>query len=332
MKIHTTLLLPVLLGGCSLPHVRPVDGDARTFVDKQIAMQSGIIALAQTDLKRATTSAQPARASPFPSSGKPEPAMVKPVTPPAPVPLRNLTRVRTIGPPPALTFISVSERDLKPDALLRKIIPPGWTVSLSADLKVKAGKSLSLQAADQWPYVLDALLRREGWAALIDWQARRVSVANMTDAFVAPPASAPPEAVKPPSPAAAPAPDGAKNPFTRAKSSTSTPSVTPPLTPPAVTAPAPVPPRWHAERGATLRDTLFIWAAQEKCATGQNGTWSVAWLTDVNYRIDAPLAFSGSFRDALDGVFRLYSAASVPLYAGISTAQCLLKVDDREVR
>ena len=92
------------------------------------------------------------------------------------------------------------------------------------------------------------------------------------------------------------------------------------------------PPRWHAERGATLRDTLFIWASQEKCAIGQNGTWSVAWLTDVNYRIDAPLAFSGSFRDALDGVFRLYSAASVPLYAGISTAQCLLKVDDREVR
>lgn len=332
MKIHTTLLLPVLLGSCSLPHVRPVDGDARTFVDKQIAMQSGIIALAQNDLKRATTSAQPARASPLPSSGKPEPAMAKPVTPPAPMPLRSLSRVRTFGPPPALTFISVSERDLKPDALLRKIIPPGWSVSLSSDLKVKASKGLSLQAADQWPYVLDALLRREGWAALIDWQARRVSVANMTAVFVAPPASAPPVAVKPPSPAAAPSPGGAKSPFTRSKSSASTPAVTSPLTPPAVKAPKPAPPRWHAERGATLRDTMFIWAAQEKCAIGQNGTWSVAWLTDVNYRIDAPLAFSGSFRDALDGVFRLYSAASVPLYAGISTAQCLLKVDDREVR
>ncbi|RYF56679.1 MAG: pilus assembly protein PilL, partial [Cytophagaceae bacterium] len=69
-----------------------------------------------------------------------------------------------------------------------------------------------------------------------------------------------------------------------------------------------------------------------KCTGGQSGNWSVAWLTDVNYRIDAPLSFSGSFKDALNGVFRLYTTAAVPLYAGISASQCLLKVDAKEVR
>lgn len=94
----------------------------------------------------------------------------------------------------------------------------------------------------------------------------------------------------------------------------------------------PSPKIWLAIQGSTLKDTLYSWAAEEKCTGGLTGNWSVAWLTDVNYRIDAPLSFSGSFKDALNGVFRLYATATVPLYAGISTSQCLLKVDAKEVR
>ena len=89
---------------------------------------------------------------------------------------------------------------------------------------------------------------------------------------------------------------------------------------------------WRAERGSTLKDTLYLWAAEEKCSHGQNATWNIVWATEINYRIDAPLSFPGSFREALNGVFHLYTTATVPLFAGISTTQCLLKVDDREVR
>lgn len=89
---------------------------------------------------------------------------------------------------------------------------------------------------------------------------------------------------------------------------------------------------WRAESGSTLKDTLYLWAAKEKCSYGQNATWNIIWTTEINYRIDAPLSFSGSFREALNGVFRLYTTVTVPLFAGISTTQCLLKVDDQAVR
>ncbi|EHK8785587.1 TcpQ domain-containing protein, partial [Salmonella enterica subsp. enterica serovar Bardo] len=41
----------------------------------------------------------------------------------------------------------------------------------------------------------------------------------------------------------------------------------------------------------------------------------LAWNTTVNYRIDAPLSFSGSFRQAVNDLFILYGTASTPLYA-----------------
>lgn len=52
--IHTTLLLPVLLGGCSLPHNRPADSEARQFVDSQISTNLRLIELAQKSLKQAS--------------------------------------------------------------------------------------------------------------------------------------------------------------------------------------------------------------------------------------------------------------------------------------
>ncbi|WP_234813500.1 toxin co-regulated pilus biosynthesis Q family protein [Candidatus Williamhamiltonella defendens] len=87
---------------------------------------------------------------------------------------------------------------------------------------------------------------------------------------------------------------------------------------------------WRAERGSTLKDTLSLWVSEEKCAPEKRRAWHLVWDTDTNYRIDAPLPFSGTFRDALNGLFRLYAKATVPLFAGINTTQCLLKVDDQE--
>ncbi|MDE9537421.1 toxin co-regulated pilus biosynthesis Q family protein, partial [Xenorhabdus bovienii] len=57
---------------------------------------------------------------------------------------------------------------------------------------------------------------------------------------------------------------------------------------------------WRIETGSTLKDTVFNWSANEKCATPGISHWTVAWITSVNYRIDAPLQFEGSYRDALN--------------------------------
>ncbi|OEU25172.1 hypothetical protein BI323_15565 [Yersinia ruckeri] len=77
---------------------------------------------------------------------------------------------------------------------------------------------------------------------------------------------------------------------------------------------------------------MFLWAVGEKCAVPGISNWTIAWLTSVNYRIDAPLQFEGDFRDALNSLFTLYGAAKVPLYAGVRQPQCVISVDDKEVR
>ncbi|MCS9013401.1 toxin co-regulated pilus biosynthesis Q family protein, partial [Pseudomonas aeruginosa] len=49
---------------------------------------------------------------------------------------------------------------------------------------------------------------------------------------------------------------------------------------------------WSAETGSTLRDTLEAWAKRAR--------WTVRWEPqDLNYPIEAPLTFHGSFEDAV---------------------------------
>lgn len=88
---------------------------------------------------------------------------------------------------------------------------------------------------------------------------------------------------------------------------------------------------WTASAGQTLRDTITVWAAMADCSGGTQH-WTVAWDTATNYRIDAPLQFSGTFKQALNEIFRLYLGAHVPLYAGTHSGQCTIKVDDKPVR
>lgn len=332
--IHTTMLIPVLLGGCSLPHNRPADSDARQFVDTQISTNLQLIELAQKSLRQASSTVHST------SSPLAKPAINTPSAPEAkslPGTLRTLTSIKSLGTPEAFKLVSVNSRNLSLEAMLHKVIPAGWTAIISADLKAQFKQRITLEANDQWPYVLDGLLRQHGWVALVDWPKRQVSVAYNTPAFTTKPVSTPvaakpesnPAANKPSTPAVTTT-TVPRNPFSGSRDKAT------PVQPSKVATPAvknvPMPKIWRAIQGSTLKDTLYSWAAEEKCTGGQSGNWSVAWLADVNYRIDAPLSFSGSFKDALNGVFRLYTTAAVPLYAGISTSQCLLKVDAKEVR
>lgn len=351
MKImHTSVLLPVLLGGCSLSHTEQIDVDARQFVDGQITTQLQRIAEAQKTLQQASRTVTP-KVQPVtrPVSG---PTSTPPVS--ATGSLHGLSAIKSLGTPEPYSVVRLNARNLKLDAMLRAIIPPGWTPVISADLKRKFTSTLSMTANDQWPYVLEKLLEQNGWVALIDWPNKQVSVAYRTPAFSAsPPATSSPlprpelskstgssSGVKTtPSPAATP-----RNPFsdTRGTASTAAPAPASPPGKPLLTAPsvpkitpvprpAPAPKVWRISAGNTLKDALFNWAAAEKCSTPGVSNWTVAWLTSVNYRVDAPLQFEGSFRDALNKLFTLYGTAQVPLYAGVRNAQCVVSVDDKEI-
>ncbi|HAF2162427.1 TPA: hypothetical protein G8N56_004001 [Salmonella enterica] len=120
-------------------------------------------------------------------------------------------------------------------------------------------------------------------------------------------------------------------------------SATSSLTPssaPASSAPAPAPKltgtpvtalplgaEWKAAAGTTLKESLTAWAEKADCPNG--GNWVVIWQTPVDYRIEAPLTFRGSFESALDQVFDLYRPAEKRLYAEAHRAQCLVSVTGR---
>ncbi|AJI85229.1 toxin co-regulated pilus biosynthesis Q family protein (plasmid) [Yersinia frederiksenii Y225] len=93
---------------------------------------------------------------------------------------------------------------------------------------------------------------------------------------------------------------------------------------------APVQQHWSIERGTNLKDGVVSWAAKEPCNVAGAANWSVIWDTQIIYRVDAPLNFTGTFKDALNSLFILYGAADTPLYAGTKTSQCIVMVSDKE--
>ncbi|EHC5874484.1 hypothetical protein JR782_005398, partial [Salmonella enterica subsp. enterica serovar Eastbourne] len=78
-------------------------------------------------------------------------------------------------------------------------------------------------------------------------------------------------------------------------------------------------PEWKAAAGITLQESLTAWAEKADCPNG--GHWVVIWQTPVDYRIEAPLTFRGSFESALDQMFDLYRPAEKRLYAEANRAQ-----------
>jgi hypothetical protein len=310
-------LAPVVLTGCALNTHTPPTVPAQQFVTTLIREQLPLIQQAQAELAKASrVHISPDTPSPLPASSKVLLA-------------RNATET------PALAGAGKSQTLRQ---ALRQIVPAGWQVAFSQELKPDTRETLQWAGNDQWPYVLDDVLQRQSKVALLDWQAQRVSVASKSAAFTPGTAVTPPQIkTSVPTPTAPTStskqgavasgrnPFGGKLPVPRPAAAVKTTAF--------VTLPKTVikPKVWRIEAGSTLKDTLFNWAASETCSTPGVANWTVAWLTQANYRIDAPLQFEGSFRDALNGLFTLYGTAKVPLYAGVRNEQCVISVDDKEI-
>ncbi|AZT39707.1 hypothetical protein ELZ88_24605 (plasmid) [Salmonella enterica subsp. enterica serovar Karamoja] len=337
MKRTWLLPLPLLLTGCQHLHSTPTDTakPAQQTVDQllqdsivrigkeqdTLAQASGVHFDPVVPVPPSPVSAPHAPASaPVPPSGKPGPSLALPSPPASIVAMANITETGT--PPASLPALVTRDGHNQPLATaVKAIIPADWNYVLSQRAKAFHTR-VSWRGGDQWPHVLDHLAGDYPLHIVIMWASRQVTV-DLREAK--------PLAKATPAVAAGP-----HNPFSHSAStanSPATPVASAPAKPPVVAAkPAPVPVQetWRAEAGQTLKDVLFTWSAKADCGSGRH--WTVDWATDVNYSVDAPLSFTGSYRDALNGIFGLYLNASVPLYAGTSTPQCLLKVDNKPVR
>ncbi|EBC1670958.1 hypothetical protein F6B50_18005 [Salmonella enterica] len=326
MKQHTVPALGLLLSGCAVQGNSQPDVPADNVVDQMIAVNTQKVSFVQQQLIAALTPVLPAPLRPTPSvsSSKAMPpaparkvAAVPPAAPSARWPALTMTGLR-----PAMPALAVSGKAPTLRQALAKIVPVGWTIHYDMGLKPEVRRPLTWQGNDQWPYVLNRLLTQEKMRAEINWTTQKVSVSQAGTSGV-PAVSSPAAKVK-----STPGKTTGKNPFTGngvKNSPVPVASKVSEVKPPAVRAVI-----WQASVGSTLKDTLLEWTTREKCTAG--GTWKLAWNTTVNYRIDAPLAFSGSFRSAINDLFILYGTASTPLYAATQSAQCVLLVDDKEPR
>lgn len=97
-----------------------------------------------------------------------------------------------------------------------------------------------------------------------------------------------------------------------------------PLVVTATPSPRPLPQVWAAEPGSTLRDSVESWAIR--------ANWKVIWRAEgLDYPIEAPLRFEGSFQEAIGQVFPLYDKAPRPFYVNVSPpAQRLIEVVEKK--
>lgn len=189
---------------------------------------------------------------------------------------------------------------------LKEIVPSDWTAEISLEVTKTFRRTISWQGNDQWPYVLDKMLRNYGLTVikntekrhlLIDFQQQKGKTSQKA----------------PVSPVRTPV------------SSDKLPQK--PLTPVTVPQKQTEKLTWNLKKGSTLRDGLTEWASSSPCG---NSTWNLVWDTPVNYRIDAPLIFRGNFESALEDTLMLYLSADKPLYAFRNIAQCVITIKDTQ--
>ncbi|EKF8102274.1 TcpQ domain-containing protein [Escherichia coli] len=189
---------------------------------------------------------------------------------------------------------------------LKEIVPSDWTAEISPEVTKTFRRTISWQGNDQWPYVLDKMLRNydltvikntEKRHLLIDFQQQKGKTSQKA----------------PVSPVRTPV------------SSDKLPQK--PLTPVTVPQKQTEKLTWNLKKGSTLRDGLTEWASSSPCG---NSTWNLVWDTPVNYRIDAPLIFRGNFESALKDTLMLYLSADKPLYAFRNIAQCVITIKDTQ--
>ncbi|EIQ0113347.1 toxin co-regulated pilus biosynthesis Q family protein [Escherichia coli] len=196
---------------------------------------------------------------------------------------------------------------------VKEIVPSDWTAEISPEVTKTFRRTISWQGNDQWPYVLDKMLRNYGLTVikntekrhlLIDFQQQKGKTSHKA----------------PVSPDKTPA-----SPVRTPVSSDKLPqkSLTPVTVPQKQTEKL----TWNLKKGSTLRDGLTEWASSSPCG---NSTWNLVWDTPVNYRIDAPLIFRGNFESALKDTLMLYLSADKPLYAFRNIAQCVITIKDTQ--
>ncbi|EKS6646060.1 toxin co-regulated pilus biosynthesis Q family protein [Enterobacter hormaechei] len=302
-RVLTLSLTPVFLTACA--HSRPPAAPpAQTLVTTLISEQVPLIQLAQDDLAKVSQVPLTTRATtPALLSGHANSATSSTLSG-VPSPQGIATGRHMLSPPATSASLKATAPGGQADSLrqaVSHIAPPGWKTRYASGIMPDRRQPLHWEGDAPWPQTLDTVLHPLGYAATEDATVRQIAVtrAKPGTASVSGGIAAP------------------RSPF-------STPSGTALHT--AVTHSA----RWDITAGATLRDALFSWAAIAHCDVPGIQNWTVAWSTPVNYRVDAPLHFTGSFHDALNGLFTLYGTAKVPLYAGVRPAQCVVVIDDRE--
>lgn len=338
MNKHITCLLPLCLTACQTTHVSS-QPDALSFVDQLLGDQLIKIKIEQKSLALASgLNFQPLltkkpiieQKAQLNASVKHTPVqktlMAPPKTTTSLTPtLQNIRYTGVADHLPALVSKTGNRQTL--DTALAAIIPPGWATEKSSRLKSGFKNLVSWTAGDQWPHTLSKLARENKLQMNIQWASRKVLIDLADSQEVTKPAVVNPWAL----PKLSATPAAADKPVAPDKSKPAS------FLAPQVSAPkAPLPSTlvkklWRAETGTTLKDAIFTWAGETTCDANPDKKWTVAWVTTTNYRIDAPLQFSGTWRDALNQVFTLYLKASVPLYAGTNSSQCVLKVDDKPV-
>ncbi|MDK9605854.1 TcpQ domain-containing protein [Lelliottia wanjuensis] len=331
----------LLLTGCAQQAVvtGPPSGGV---VDSMLSRSAADISAMQYRLHQSGPSAQ----RPVSPSAKPvaAPLMLK-----TPVPLSTpaskflpVAPATAAGNGPASGFVKTGGAEPTLRAALRKIIPAGQTVVFDKAVSPDSPELWRWAGNDRWPFVVEKMLTPHGLKATVNAKTNTVTVEPLQASKPQPAspksASSPLPANRPDKPVAAKpttAPAPGRNPF-RGDAVNQTPTAAAssahmPVKP--VIAPVVVPVRhWRIETGNTVKDWLYSQAAAETCTVPGIKNWTVAWMTPVNYRVDAPLVFEGDFRTMLNRLFTLYGGAKVPLYAGVRAAQCVVSVDDKEVQ
>ncbi|EEX4847711.1 pilus assembly protein [Escherichia coli] len=196
---------------------------------------------------------------------------------------------------------------------LKEIVPSDWTAEISPEVTKTFRRTISWQGNDQWPYVLDKMLRNYGLTVIKNTEKRHLLIDFQQQKGKS-------SQKAPVSPDKTPA-----SPVRTPVSSDKLPqkSLTPVTVPQKQTEKL----TWNLKKGSTLRDGLTEWASSSPCG---NSTWNLVWDTPVNYRIDAPLIFRGNFESALKDTLMLYLSADKPLYAFRNIAQCVITIKDTQ--
>lgn len=302
----TVSLTPVLLTACAHSGQTSTAPPAATLVATLISEQVPKIQQAQTELTHTSTirtqTKSPASASPviLPKTPQSEHMLMKPAASLVGAGKTSgtqsngsVTNVRL----PGTEALAISGQAESLRQAVTRIAPAGWQQRYVPPLMADKREPLRWNGGEAWSKTLTDLLRPLGDEVQIDTATRLITLS--------------------------PAKPGS---LIHASQPLPVPGLLPFKAVPAKTPP----PAWQISAGSMLKDALFTWAATARCDTPGIENWTVDWSTSVTYRVDAPLTFTGSFRDALNGLFTLYGTAKVPLYAAVRTKQCVVTVDDKE--